>query len=232
MFVTRLEKPVKIGYAGHNRFQFIVCLIALTLTTSACQSTKVAPEKLPVAAQQWIVGWQKPLVSASPDAEYWKYTAKIGIKTQALRESANVVWTYSDQSNSVQLFGPLGAGAIRLEFDQYGVQLSDSKGLMHSGDSAERLLTQLVGWPIPVDSLAYWIVAQADPQAAYRYILDEQGRLSNLEQFGWKIMFSDYRTYGDYVRPRRVSAIKKFADQRGLVSVKLIAKTWSYDPDE
>lgn len=204
----------------------------LVLWLSACQFNKAILVKDSELNKALISGQQQPLLADVVNAESWRYTAKVGITTQALREQANMVWAFADQSNDVRLFGPLGAGAIKLEFDQYGVQLSDSKGGLHLGANAEELLAELVGWPIPIDSLSYWLLAHAAPDSNYRYSLDELGQVKIILQLGWQISYADYRDYGERKLPRKVTAIKDFGDSGyGKVIVKLIAKTWSASSD-
>ncbi len=156
----------------------------------------------------------------------WRYSAKVGITTDKIREQANLVWQFRDQSNNVRLFGPLGAGAIKIEFDPYGVRLSDSKGELYSGASAEDLLEQITGWLIPVDSLSHWLFARPAPDKAFRYQLNAQGNVAVMEQAGWAIRYDDYREYGaDGQLPRKLLASKLGV---GSVSVKLITKSWQF----
>ena len=175
----------------------------------------------------------------------WQYSAKIGLSAPKLNEQANLIWAFSDQANGVRLFGPLGVGAIKLEFDKYGVVLSDNKGLLHRGKSAEQLLTRIVGWPIPIDALSSWMFVLPAEGAAYRYALDENRQLERLEQLGWLIQYSDYRDYQGHLMPRKIVASKKILpskkkSSRGKKSagangrattdrqivVKLITKNW------
>ena len=156
----------------------------------------------------------------------WRYSAKVGITTDKIREQANLVWQFRDQSNSVRLFGPLGAGAVKIEFDPHGVRLSDSKGELYSGASAEALLEQITGWLIPVDTLSYWLFARPAPDAVFRYQLNAQGNVVVMEQAGWTIRYDDYREYGaDGQLPRKLLASKLGV---GNVSVKLITKSWQF----
>lgn len=156
----------------------------------------------------------------------WRYSAKVGITTDNSQEQANLVWQFKDQANSVRLFGPLGAGAIKIEFDQYGVRLSDSKGELYEGDNAEHLLKRITGWSIPVDTLRYWLFAQPAPDAVFRYQLDSEGDVSTLEQAGWTIHYGDYRDYGAHAKlPRKLTATK-LGDLE--ISVKLITKAWKF----
>ena len=151
--------------------------------------------------------------------------------TKQIQEQANVVWDYADQTNSVRLFGPLGAGQVKLEFDQYGVQLSDNKGLLHrglaaEGVTAEKLLTDITNLPIPVDALVYWLFVLPAPEFAFTYQLDSQGNVASLQQLGWQISFSDYRDYAGNLLPRRLTAIRDDVEQ--AVTVKLITKNWQW----
>lgn len=158
----------------------------------------------------------------------WQYTAKIAVTTPAVREVATMVWNHADDFNDIRLFGPLGIGAVRLQFDDQGVVLFDSKGRKHVGDSAQALLTGIVGWPIPMDALSHWLSALPDFDAPYRYQLNENG-VAVIEQFGWNIKYSSYRLYGDdavrALLPRKITAMKVLPDKTTLV-VKLIAKSW------
>ncbi|MFT4635567.1 MAG: outer membrane lipoprotein LolB [Chitinophagales bacterium] len=144
----------------------------------------------------------------------WRYSAKIGLFAPGLNEQANLVWQFADQSNDIRLYGPLGVGAIKLQFDQYGVVLSDNKGLLHRGTSAEQLLTRIVGWPIPIDALSSWMFVLPTKQSTYRYRLDENQQIETLEQLGWTIEYSDYRDYGGQLMPKKVVATKTLAGQK------------------
>jgi len=144
-----------------------------------------------------------------------------------VREAANLVWRYDDQANNVRLFGPLGLGAILLHFDQYGVELSDNQGILHRGDSAEALLTEIVGWPIPIDALSRWLFVLPMTDSVYRYQVDADNHIAVLQQLGWEIEYSAYKTYLDKVLPRKIVATKPLANGQEVV-VKLISKNWQW----
>jgi len=167
----------------------------------------------------------------------WRYSAKVGISTPEAREQANLVWQFADQANQVRLFGPLGVGAIKIDFDQYGVVLSDSRRVLHRGDSAEALMKEIVGWPIPIDALSYWLFALPLPDKAFQYQDNESGALRKLRQLGWEIEYTAYKQYvlnesqspieerrQEYL-PSKIIASKE-DENGGLVVVKLITKGW------
>ena len=204
-------------------------LLVAAMLLSACQTV---PRSVPTEVSEWRrdAAYFDAATLELESFDSWRYTAKIGITTPTVREVANMVWEFSDQSNDIRLFGPLGIGAVNLQFDQFGVVLSDNSGVQHRGESAQGLLTQIVGWPIPIDALSSWLHALPDSEAIYRYKLNESGtEVVLLEQFGWQIKYSSYRLYGEgemsALRPRKITATKTLPDKTKLV-VKLVSKSW------
>lgn len=166
--------------------------------------------------------------------ESWRYAAKIGLTTPVLREQANLVWQYNQSAqanpkNEVRLFGPLGVGAVRMQFDENGAVLFDQKGRAHYGDSAEQLLKRIVGWPIPVDALSAWLFSMPTNTAPFRYQLGEDQHVAILEQLGWRIEYSGYREYSGEYMPRKIIASRDLPSSEGqkggTVIVKLITKS-------
>lgn len=166
----------------------------------------------------------------------WRYKAKVGVTTPQGRDQASMNWSFSDQANSVRLYGPLGLGAVRIEFDDYGVVLSDNKGVRHRGDSVQQLLNKIIGWPIPVDALTKWLFLVPHDDAAFRYSLDEQGQLQVLEQKGWRIEYADYKDFSGRSMPRKITATRldsidvnaEIGQKNEQVKVKIISKRWQW----
>lgn len=212
-----------------TRWRFLGLWIALTLGLSACSTLpELAADK---PTKPWL---NDPQVFQLPMALFssmpqWQYQAKVGVKTPLANEQASLVWRHNDQAHEVRLFGPLGAGAIRIHFDAYGVVLSDNSGVVHRGKSAEALLTKIVGWPIPIDALTDWLFAMPNPEHAYRYQLNATGEVSSLEQLGWTIQFSDYRPYHEQLSlPRKLVAVKQLPEGERVV-VRLVTKAWEWE---
>jgi len=161
---------------------------------------------------------------------HWRYSAKVGVSTPESKEYANMIWTFDpEQNNTVRLYGPLGIGAIKIEYNDQRVTLSDRKGVLHEGYSAERLLEQIVGWTIPVEALHYWVFSLPMPNREYQYQLNDEGQLSTLRQFGWDIDYSNYRDYKDGFAPfsRKVVAKKQVTDEQAVV-VTLVTRGWQF----
>ena len=208
----------------------LLCVCLLGLSLASCHTTMPAEGlSAPDVVWQTDKGYFEHPDRDLSQLQKWRYSAKIGLTTGQRSEQVNLVWHYRDQSNEVTLYGPLGAGAVKLHFDQYGVELSDNKGSLHRGKSAELLLSDIVGWPLPIDALSYWLFVMPAPNGAFQYALDKQGQVASLRQLGWQINFRDYRAYGAQMLPRKLTATKYVGKKPGeLVKVKLITKGWSW----
>jgi outer membrane lipoprotein LolB len=213
---------------------FILVLMGVLL--SACvhsNKIEIPSEKgvLTDPAADWAsdAAYFTDSASTFADTHFWRFDAKIGLRSNSISEQANVVWQASDRNNSVRIFGPLGVGTTRLEFNADGVSLRDKNGVVHKGRDAQTLLTRIIGWPLPIDALSNWLFLHPDLSKPFQYLVNEEGQLVTLRQFGWQIEYSDYRDYQGRSLPRKLFAIKEFQNSAlGLVSVKLVTKSWQW----
>lgn len=209
-------------------FRLIVCLLIGSLL-AACQTAPKSPAEPKEGWSNESVLFEKHRAWRT-SFNQWELSAKVGIRVGEVRESANLVWRANGDAHQMRLFGPLGAGATRLEFDADSAILKDSKGRVYRDSDAENLLYRVVGWPIPLTNLQEWVFALPVEQNYYQYIA-EGGQLQVLEQAGWRIEYSSYKPYmiGAPNLPRKITATKTadFDGQKQVVTVRLIVKSWS-----
>lgn len=204
------------------------------LLTAACQTIPTPDQQPNTTGSPWLKdeSYFTERFTQVSSLDNWTLRAKVGMKTPQQREQASLVWQFVEQRNQARLFGPLGAGAVTLDFDDNGAQLSDRKGVLHRDSSAQALLTRIVGWPIPMQALSYWLFALPQPDAVYVYQLNEAGQLSQLRQLDWLVSYEDYRPQTqsqESVMPmaRKLTAIRILPDGENI-TVKLIAKAWQW----
>jgi len=77
-----------------------------------------------------------------------------------------------------------------------------------------------VGWKVPVDALAWWIKGLADPGEWETRVVDEEGRLKKLRQFGWEVDFDNYGEPESFWLPAKLTA------RRGDYRVKMVVRKW------
>jgi len=151
--------------------------------------------------------------------EAWNIDGRISLRFEEEAWHATLLWQQIDQAYHIRLFGPFGAGAIELNGSPQSVVLTQDGQQQYSQDP-EQLLSQQVGYRVPINGLRYWAVGQQIPDKSAKIEFDEFGRLAQLEQDGWKIRYRAYVDMGGYTLPSKI-----FMDNKGL-DVRLVIDRW------
>ncbi len=93
---------------------------------------------------------------------------------------------------------------------------------IRTADSAESLLSDVLGWTAPVNELTYWIKGLSSPKSE---IGSEQrsneGDLEQLHQQGWEIHFVKYHQLEGLKLPKKIIA------KRNDITLTIAIKNWS-----
>ena len=157
----------------------------------------------------------------------WILEGRLAVSDAEDGGSGQLRWRHAEHHVRMDFHGALGRGAWRLEADPAGAELTFADGRRSRADSVDALVRAEIGWPVPVESLAWWVRGLAAPGGFPVRELDEEGRLSELQQDGWAIEFGRYGAVGDEQLPMRMTARQ---DGR---TVKLAVRKWQLAmPDE
>jgi outer membrane lipoprotein LolB len=138
--------------------------------------------------------------------------------TQGL--SAGLHWQQMGDDAALTLRGPLGLGALQIEYDATSLRVTGSDGVQRSGATAEALMHDTLGFAPPLASLRYWLLGCSDPASAAEETLDDTQRLQTLRQQGWQIEYQSYQRVQQRWLPQRVNVQR---DERRL---KLVIERW------
>lgn len=209
----------------------LISVLGILMVLSACQH-RISSEEPSTAV--WRTDQALPRSEQQQAImllNHWNYKAKVGVRSDTFSEQASLNWQFGKDKQQLKLYGPFGAGAVTLNVDASGAELTDKNGQLHTGYSAEHLLFKLLGWPLPVEALSSWIFAMP-ADAPYQYRLDERQNLSELKQLGWHIQYKNYAEYQGYYLPRLLIAKKVFEQSElGEMTVKVAAKRF-FDADK
>jgi len=125
--------------------------------------------------------------------EQWTLTGRIALEADGQQWHANLRWRERNGDYDIQFFGPFGRDGGRLQGDEQGVSLRTSDGERFYAPDADRLVRDVLGWRLPVSGLRYWVLGLPAPGAVDGRLFDTAGRLSLLEQTGWRVQFQRYR---------------------------------------
>lgn len=186
-------------------FVFLV-MLPLVLLTACVSNTISSSSPAPVS---WEAHQQK-----LSQLTNWQMRGRFSLKnskttsapaqTQTQAFSANLFWRQMDQGYDVELFGPVGLGAVKLLGEPGKIELSDSQGNHYQSTSPEALMQQQLGWFLPVSELYYWIRGLPAPGEISSKKLDSAHRLLVLEQSGWKINYQSYQYISNLWLPKKI----------------------------
>lgn len=166
-----------------------VVACASLVVLSACETTPPlpAPESSPEQA------WQQRLQSLE-NFDTWFCAGRVGVDDGKEAFSASLRWQQRRDNYDIRLFGPLGQGVAHVVGTPDGVALRTSdRDATLVAPTAELLLEQSLGWPLPISGLRFWILGITMPDMPVESReLDRWGRLVSLEQSGWRIRYTKY----------------------------------------
>ncbi|MCD6056334.1 MAG: rane protein, partial [Gammaproteobacteria bacterium] len=142
------KSHVSAGFHGCG-FSFFIMLFL-----SGCIS--ISP--LPNTGSSWTVHQQQ--ISR---LKTWQASGVLGIKTPKESSTLYVQWQEKPDTMQLRLLGSLGTPSARLQGKQNEFVLTTSDGKIYRASQPEALAEQIVGSPLPISGLHYWIVGIPAP---------------------------------------------------------------------
>jgi outer membrane lipoprotein LolB len=134
--------------------------------------------------------------------------------------SAGLRWQQRNDAATIDLTAPLGFGAAHIEQSPQSLSVTTSKGVTLTQDAASHELAATLGFEPPLSSLRYWVLGASDPSLPAQESVDDQQRLTHLEQDGWVVELADYAQVGAQWLPRRVTVTRQ------SLRLRLVVETW------
>jgi outer membrane lipoprotein LolB len=154
----------------------------------------------------------------------YRFEGRVAVTTGSDGFNASIQWNQSESKSEVQLSGPFGAGALRVELAGDLLRIDSSRGEQLIGNDARAALEQKLGFSPPLESLRYWLIGLRDPAGAAIEMRDDYGRLASLDQNGWHVDYEAYRSQptpgGTLSLPRRLRAT------RDALKLRVVADKW------
>ena len=162
-----------------------------------------------------------PSVTRPAQAEHAPFvmSGRIAVKHDGGRSSATVRWTHSAEADEILLFAPLGQTVARIHRTGQGVML-DTSDKHYAAQDAEELTQQVLGWPLPLSGLQYWILALPAPAGTFDMERAGNGQISILRQHGWAVSYTRYATPAPDSLPLRLVL------RREELEIQLLIDQW------
>lgn len=193
--------------------------LAIVIFLSACSGVSVKQDTAadPQAYQQ--------RADRLTELQDWGFSGKISLDDGDQGGSGKLLWNVSGEQTELDFHAALGRGAWHLVVGPAHAVLTEANGQSSAARTVDGLIQQRMGWPIPVEALQWWVRGLSAPGEIDERIIDADGRLLQLQQFGWTVDFSRYGDFSGIAMPKRLNAIQD--DYR----VKLAVSGWRFSDE-
>ncbi len=170
----------------HRRGLWPVSVLVLLGLVGGCQSIPPTPQNDPDGNLR-----QKVLKRQ----DTYETRGRLSLTTPEATNQASFTLNVDDEDLALQLSGPFGIGAVKLEdMDGQGRIISAKHGDIALQNTEEEL-TALLGYPVPLNAIRFWALGLAEPGKPAQRTMATDGRLlSVLEQGGWRVEYQQYKS--------------------------------------
>lgn len=152
--------------------------------------------------------------------ERFELDGRMAVHYRNDNSSAAIHWRHRPEVDSLTLSTPLGQTLTALTRTADGVTLVDSEQKTHRAQNVADLTERLLGWRLPLENLAYWVVGHPAPQQAYEVQRDTEHGVTRLTQAGWVVTYSRWQQVGGVNLPNKLTLAG------GGVEVRLVIGDW------
>ena len=181
-----------------------------------CAGCASPPQRgTPAAAQPW-----EQRLPALQAISSFELDGRVAASDGRQGFSAGLHWRQQADGATLDLSAPLGFGAAHIQLGADGLTVTTSQGVTLTHDAASQQLAATLGFEPPLGSLRYWVLGASDPGFPAQESIDDQQRLTHLEQDGWHVECEDYALVGQQWLPRRLTVTRQ------ALHLKLVIHTW------
>ena len=151
----------------------------------------------------------------------WSIHGHVAVQSGNEGWSATLQWDQDNQNFKLRFIAPLGQGTYQLSGDDGKVTLQTADNRVFQASSPESLLQDNLGWDIPLHGLQYWVLGAPEPDVTTdNLVLDDKGRMTELQQSGWRISISRYGEFDGRELP------SKLLMQNDRFQLRLVVLDW------
>lgn len=207
--------PISVrGLSAASLVAALVTVMLASLFLSGCSTTQ--PLKL---AGQTTRQYQERLeISGRIHVQYQKDE-----KEQSL--PGNFEWQQDKDVTEISLLSQLGQTMASIHQDAFGAALQQANQPLRSADNLDSLLSESLGWPLPVAELRHWLQGfQRLPNGQLTALPAQEQLTLNLE--GWQVRFISWQQEGDgQIHPKLIH-LRRDTSYAGEVSLRIVIYQW------
>ena len=158
---------------------------------------------------------------SSPRYASWQIQGRVSLLKGEQGWHASLYWREDAGHYRLDLSGPLGQGAVRVEGDDTSVRLQTADGRDYVAQDVDALVQKVTGWQFPVAGIRYWVRGVPVPGEQAVITTDAGGRLIHLVQSGWDIRYDRFQDLEGRAWPTRLRLTEDD------INVRLVVDEWT-----
>jgi outer membrane lipoprotein LolB len=136
--------------------------------------------------------------------------------------AANFAWNHENGRDRIDFASPFGQVYARIDANNDRIVVERPGGAIDAYADWSSMTVALLGAPVPMDDLAFWIRGAARARAAASVERDAQGRVLVLRQQAWEIVYT-YADDAPHGLPSRL--VLKYSDVEPI-EVRIAVDRW------
>jgi outer membrane lipoprotein LolB len=144
---------------------------------------------------------------------------RMAISQAGRSNTLRITWEHTPASDLIGFASPLGNQLAELQRDAQGARWTSADGERREAGSADQLMARLTETPVPLDSLALWVLGRVGSQAEVIQ-RDPFGRLLIAVEQAWTVRITSYENDSVNALPATLEA------ERPGLRVKLAIEAW------
>lgn len=189
--------------------------ISMTTVLSSCSTTK------PLTSEQMARtrNYQESVVM----------TGKINIQYQQNEKTetltGNFEWQQNSNEMSITLSSPLGQTIAIIRENPQGASLEQSKQETRYAGNVEQLLTESLGWSLPITGLRDWLQGFDRNQQGQRFAVPTRDNHRSMTQ-GWQLDFTSWQEDCEQIHPKLINLYRR-TEEVGDLKIRLAILEWN-----
>ena len=194
-----------------KRYHYI--LIAVLFLSACTQTPKIESGD---KTQLWL---EHQLTASA--IQSWNIKGRVAVKNSKQSGTITLFWNQFLANYELRFIAPLGQGTYILSGTPSSVIMKTPKESIIEADNAEQLLRDILDWDVHLNGLRYWVRGLPEPEVEFSaLLLDDKGRLTNIDQSGFNIKISRYAVVNN------VSLPEKLAIESENIRLKVVIQSW------
>jgi outer membrane lipoprotein LolB len=154
----------------------------------------------------------------------WHADGRVAVRSGSEGFSASFDWRESGGQGEVGVRGPFGAGAVHISRSAERIRIESSSApaleVAAPFEALEPALTARLGFPLPLDSLRYWVLGVPAPGLASTDAAD------GFVQGGWTVAVAEYVA----VRGAPAALPARLVLTRAATRIRVVVDRWQVAP--